>query len=388
VQTVYDYRLSLLEQQINQLRAEYNEAFAKRQLVVKEIEANSNKPIDKLPLQYIASFLKPKDLCSLASLCSRFRSELVKTGLIVPNLVIPNGTISASVMCRLSKRLCYYSVINLQLDARLSSNCHLLYFLSQNASRMQNLKSFCLTGHTVNDDLQLSLLTFFENLPPNTLQRLHLSGIRKLETLGKVIKSQAGSLLTLRIDYLATDHGTDVTADIMPVMPNIEFLWFDVADLSEAPVSLMLDVLSSIKHKEKLRTLYIPHVELLGDQDSFRPLLKTLMQFTGLNQCVLRFHGFYVPLEDIYELRNAFSHLPAFNISRNFVIAMKRWAPWWPKIADVWPASEYITGRAVFKEQIEFASMGCSADREWLRLSREEKDLWNQVVAPQVRKLF
>jgi len=253
---------------------------------------------------------------------------------------------------------------------------------------MQNLKSFCLTGHTVNDDLQLSLLTFFENLPPNTLQRLHLSGIRKLETLGKVIKSQAGSLITLRIDYLATDHGTDVTPDILPVMPNIEFLWFDVADLSEAPVSLMLDVLSSIKHKEKLRTLYIPHVELLGDQDSFRPLLKKLSQFTALNQCVLRFHGFYVPLEDIYELRRAFSHLPAFNISRNFVIAMKRWAPWWPKIADVWPAAEYITGRAVFKEQIEFASVGCSADREWLRLSREEKDLWNQVIAPQVQKLF
>jgi len=388
VQSVYDYRLSLLEQQINQLQSEYNEAFAKRQQVVKEIEANSNKPIDKLPLQHIASFLNPKDLCSLASLCSRFRAELVKTGLIVPNLVIPKGSIPASIMCRLSKKLCYSSIINLKLDSRLSSNGHLLYFLSQNASHMRNLRSFSLTGNTVNLDLQTSLLTFFDNLPPNTLQRLHLSGIRQLTTLGKVITSQAGSLRSLRIDYLATEHGTDVTPDILPVMPNIESLWFDVADLSEAPVSLMQHVLSSVINKAKLRTLYIPHVELLGDQDSFSALMKTLSLFTGLNQCVLRFHGFYIPLDEIYQLRRAFSHLPSFNISRNFVIAMEKWAPWWPKISEVWPSVEYITGRAVFKEQIEFQSLSCSADREWLKLPKEEKDLWNNVIAPKVVKLF
>jgi len=171
-------------------------------------------------------------------------------------------------------------------------------------------------------------------------------------------------------------------------MPNIEFLWFDVADLCEAPVSLIQALLSSIKNKAKLRSLYMPHVELLGEQDAFRALMKTLMEFKGLNQCVLRFHGFFAPLEDIYELRRAFSHLPAFNISRNFVIAMRRWAPWWPKISELWASTENITGRAVFKEQIEFVSLGRSADREWLRLPREEKELWNNVIAPQVEKLF
>jgi len=253
---------------------------------------------------------------------------------------------------------------------------------------MKNLQSFSLTGHTVHADLQNSLLMFFECLPPNTIKHLHLSGIRQLATLGQVISTQAGSLQSLRIDYLATEHGTDVNRDILPVMPNIEFLWFDVADLSEAPISLMQDILSSVKNKEKLRTLYIPHVELLGDHTAFRMLLKTLSKFTALDQCVLRFHGFYAPLEDVYELRRAFSHLPAFNISRNFVIAMKKWAPWWPKINDVWPSVDYITGRAVFKEQIEFMSLGCVADREWLRLPREDKELWNKVIAPQVANLF
>jgi len=253
---------------------------------------------------------------------------------------------------------------------------------------MQNLQSFSLTGNTVHADLQTSLLAFFDGLPTNCLSHLHLSGIRELATLGKVITSQAGSLKSLRIDYLATNHGTDVTPEILPVMPNIEFLWFDVADLSDAPVSLMQDLLSSIHNKQKLKTLYIPHVELLGDQESFRALLKTLSEFKSLSQCVLRFHGFYVPLADIYNLRKAFSHLPAFNISRNFVIAMTKWAPWWPKMADVWSSREYITGRAVFKEQIEFLSLGCTADREWLRLTREQKDMWNEVIAPQVAKLF
>jgi len=380
--------LSLLEQQIGQLRLEHTEAFAKRQLVVKQIELNSNKPIDNIPLQYIASFLKPKDVCNLAAVSSRFRSELVTGGLIMPTLLLTNGSTPASLVCRLAKNLQYSSIINLHLDARLQSNGHLLYFLAQNASNLVHLRSFSITGQTVNLDLQTSLLTFFSNLPVNTLHHLHLSGIRKLATVGKVISSQAGSLRSLRIDYLANNHGTDVTTDILPVMPNIEFLWFDVADLSEAPISVILDILNRICNKDKLRTLYIPHVELLGDQDSFRSLLKTLSEFRSFNQCVLRFHGFFVPLEDVYELRRTFSNLPAFNISRNFLIAMKTWAPWWPKISEVWSSQDRITGRAVFKEQIEFTSLGASADREWLRLPKAEKQLWNETIAPQVVTLF
>jgi len=387
-QSVYDYRLSLLEQQIRQLRVEHAEAFAKRQVVVKEIEANSNKPIDKIPLLHVATFLSPKDVSNLSIVCSRFRSELTDHGTFLPNLVVRNANATASRICRLVKSLSLSSIANLHLDARLESNGHLLYFLAQKASDMKHLRSFSLTNGTVNLDMQNSLTLFFENLPRDSLHSVHLSGIRQLQTIGKVVTSQSGSLRSLRVDYLATDHGKEVNFEILPPLPKIQFLWFDVADLSEAPISVISDILEKIENPNQLTTLYLPHVELLGDQNSFRNLANRLCKFPSLNQCVLRFHGFYVPVDEIYALRRAFEHLPAFNISRHFLIAMKKWAPWWPKITEVWKSREHVTGRAIFKEQIEFSSLGSSADREWLRLPRQEKRLWNEVIAPQVLKMF
>jgi len=387
-QKVVDYRLSLLEKQIEQLRDEHAREFAKRQLLVKEIQANSCNPIDKLPLPYIASFLTSKDTCSLSSACSHFRTELTTNGLIVPNIHIRKAEAKASMIARMVRDLECGSVINIRIDARLDSNAHLLYFLAQRASKLTNLCSFSITGITVNTDLQNSLLLFFENLPVNTIQELHMSGIRSLSTLGKVITPQAASLRSLRVDYLATGHGTEVTEEILPVMPNIERLYFDVADLSEAPVEILSNILRAIKDKGQLKTLYLPHVELIGEQESFMRLLKQVQELTGLKQVVLRLHALFIPLADVYELRRSLAHLPAFNISRQFLIALRGWAPWWPPIEKVWPSQSAVTGRTVFKEQIDFSSFGASGDREWLRLPRQDKNLWNNCIAPEIDRIY
>jgi len=387
-QKVVDYRLSLLEKQIEQLRDEHAREFSKRQVLVKEIQANSYNPIDKLPLSYIASFLTSADTCSLSSVCSHFRTELTTNGLIIPNLYIRKAEAKASSIAKLARDLECGSVISLRIDARLDSNAHLLYFLAQRASKLINLRSFSITGKTVNTDLQNSLLLFFENLPRDVLEELHMSGIRRLTTIGKVVTTQAASLRNLKIDYLASGHSTEVNSDILPIMPKIESLYFDVADLSEAPVSLLSGIFRAVQDKSQLKVVYLPHVELIGEQESFRRLLRELEEFTMLGQVVLRFHALFIPLEDIYDLRRSLAHLPAFNISRQFLIALEEWAPWWPPIEKVWASPSAVTGRTVYKEQIDFSSFGASGDREWLRLPRRDKDLWNNCIAPDVERFF
>jgi len=389
-QKVADYRLSLLESQIEELKAEHARAFAKRQLIVRAIQYNTCNPIDKLPLSHLASFLQPKDVCNLAAVCSSFREKLADNGVIMPNISITNNNITASAVCRFVMNLTCSSVVNLNIDARLRSNAHLLYFLSSKASALSNLCSFSITGGTVRQDIQNSLLSFFENLPMNTLQSLHISGITEIAIVGKLIRTQAGSLKSLQVDYLASGHGTDVDGLVLPVMPNLESLHFDVADLSEAPVSVLTELLEKIKNKKKLKNLYIPHVELLRDNETgFSTLLNLIgKEFPGLEQIVLRFHGLSLPLDEIYDLRRSLCRLPAFNISRNFLIAMDKWASWWPPIEKVWPKDTVITGRAVFREQIEFSSFGVPSDRAWLRLPRKEKEFWNDCITPGIERLF
>jgi len=389
-QKVADYRLSLLESQIEELKAEHARAFAKRQLIVRAIQSNTCSPIDKLPLSHLASFLQPKDVCTLASVCSSFREKLADNGVIMPNISLTNNSVSASAICRFVMNLTCSSVVNLNIDARLRSNAHLLYFIASKSSKLSNLRSFSITGGTVRADIQNSLISFFDNIPKDTLHCMHISGITEISIVGKLIRSQAGSLKSLRVDYLASGHGTDVDESILPEMPNLESLHFDVADLSEAPVSVLTDFLQKIKDKRKFKKLYIPHVELLRDKETgFSTLLNLISQeFPGLDQIVLRFHGLALPLEEIYDLRRSLARLPAFNISRNFLIAMNQWASWWPPIEKVWPKDTIITGRAVFREQIEFSSFGVPSDRAWLRLPRKDKDFWNDCVTPGIERLF
>ena len=113
-----------------------------------------------------------------------------------------------------------------------------------------------------------------------------------------------------------------------------------------------------------------------------------LKQFNRVNQLVVRFRHLPLSVNDIVSLRECFFALPAVCISDHFVVCQSTWCSWWPTLNEVWDRPDKITGLSVFREQIDFESLGTSANREWLKLSKEQKRLWTTKIAPKVMELY
>lgn len=235
-----------------------------------------------------------------------------------------------------------------------------------------------------------SIISFFARLPKDQLTHLHISGLPSLRLVGQAIESQKNSLCFLKVDYLRSKHGTTVDESVLPVLPNIRDIVFDVADLSEVKATHMVKFLQGIRNKEDVVTLYFPHVQILGNLEEIRPVIEELGrigEYGNIKQMVIRFHSLVLPLNEFYSLREKLAFLPACCLSRSFVVALDHWAAWWPPINEVWKDQQQLSGRSLFKEQIDFASLGVCADREWLRLGRGRKEFWNNKILPKIHAM-
>jgi len=129
-------------------------------------------------------------------------------------------------------------------------------------------------------------------------------------------------------------------------------------------------------------------MQIAGDSQQISALVSLLTEFDHATQFVLRFRHLPLAVRDIIHLREGLKALPAVCISNHFIVAMNTWAEWWPELSEVWDRPEKITGLAVFREQLDFDSMGSSATKEWLRLTADQKRVWNCEIAPMVQSLY
>jgi hypothetical protein len=171
-------------------------------------------------------------------------------------------------------------------------------------------------------------------------------------------------------------------------MPRLKSFVFDVADVVDLPIGILLDRLDAIEDKEAVEMIYLPHMQISGDSSRVNELVSLLKQFKNVQQLVVRFRHLPLSVKEIVALREAFDKLPAVCISDHFIVMLDTWASWWPQQNAIWDSPDKITGLSVFREQIDFESLGTTANREWLRLSRAQKDLWSKVIAPKVLGLY
>jgi hypothetical protein len=265
------------------------------------------------------------------------------------------------------------------------------FFVSRVSENLTSLRSFVFIGARVNEETTECFRSFFRKLPRDQLHHMHIAGLPSLQLAGLAIESQKNSLRQLRANYFVTGHGTTVDAAILPVLPKIKDLAFDVADLSEIKAEHMVKLLKGIENQAEVENLYLPHVQVLGNLDDLRPVVEELgriAKWKNIKQIVIRFHSLVLPLSEFLALREALEFLPACCLSRSFIVALEKWASWWPPITEMWKNKQQLTGRALFREQIDFGSLGICADREWLRLPRGRKDFWNKALLPTMHALL
>jgi hypothetical protein len=382
-----DFRLTLLDRQIAELTV------LKGQLELHKLKSN-RAFIERIPVLPIAQFLGPRDLLHLSLVSRHFKESLTHHNqTVLPHLQATNRkAASSSIRGFLLHRLCLASVESIHLNIHKNeAAAHFLRFLAQVAPGLVNLRSFSLVGGAASGDVPESCEAFFARLPKDKLEAMHLSGLPSLEKVGRAISSQKGTLRKVKIDYLCANHGTSVDEEVLPVIPRLEEMVMDVADLSEVKAEVMIRFLKGIKDKSKVKTLYFPHVQILGTVEESKTVveeIKSIATYQYINQIVFRFHSLSLPLTEFYSLRESLSFLPACCLSKTFLVALDRWATWWPPIHEVWKLPSQVTARAVFKEQIDFGSLGTSSDREWLRLSRDKKIFWNTAILPKITKFW
>jgi len=195
-------------------------------------------------------------------------------------------------------------------------------------------------------------------------------------------------LENFKVDYFVNGHEREITPEFLPVMPNLRAIVYDVADVCEIPVELMNDRLQSIARKDLVTSIYLPHVQISGDSMKIKEFVQTVKLFSNVEQIVIRFRHLALSVSEIVSLRESFARLPACCISDHFVVVQKQWCHWWPALPDIWDRPERITGLSVFREQIDFDSLGTSATREWLKLSNEQKELWSTTIVSHIVELF
>ena len=386
---ILEFRLNLIDKQLAALSSI-------RDQLQEEKKKNVRSVIDSLPFAAISSFLSAREVGVLSMVCRNFKAALSHNEQnIVPHISASNrracGTAIRNFVC---VKLCLASVESLELNIGKSGEAasHFLLYLSRLAGRLTSLRRFSLVGGAAWGHVAESTDIFFANLPRNSLTEIHLSGLPTLAQVGRVLTSQKDSLVAVKVDYLCANHGTTVDGSILPAMPKVQSIVFDVADLSEVKAEVFLHFLKQIKDPKKVTALYFPHVQILaGSVDELRSVveeIKTIAVHKSLVQLVLRFHSLCLPLSEIYALREALHFLPACCLSRTFLVALDQWAGWWPPIRDVWKLPAQVTARAVFKEQIDFGSLGTCGDREWLRLPKHRKLFWQSQILPNITSVW
>jgi hypothetical protein len=383
--------IALLEKYITKLALEKEELLKQRTSIVQQIQYYQmlSASIGRLPIAPVAQFLSASGVCNLGATSRHFQEQCAPDNkLLLVHLTTPKRELSLSEAESLVAGLAISMVESIVIEAKRCSGKALMQALSGRGSEMSSLKSVTISAAAETGDLINHVHSFMSAIPKNQLQSIHLSGLRSLAHVSSLIANQSLSIERFKVDYFVNGHEKDIHSLIIPVMPRLKSFVFDVADVVDLPIGILLDRLNAIEDKEAVEMIYLPHMQISGDSSRVNELVSLLKQFKNVQQLVVRFRHLPLSVRDIVALREAFDKLPAVCISDHFIVMLDTWASWWPQQNAIWDSPDKITGLSVFREQIDFESLGTTANREGLRLSRAQKDLWSKVIAPKVLGLY
>lgn len=396
--TVIEANISILEQSLQRLARQKEQLLIHRTLLVQQAEKVriSKCPIGKLPMESIVPYLSAVDVCNMSATCSLFhrkcKSECGET--LVSHITTPNDrTVSIADAIEMVDSICWPVVESIYIDAKRPSGKAFMEALAlkvtdSTTTILSSLRKLKISAAAQSGSFLKNVFTFVASLESNQLREIHLSGFLSIGHVASIYRGQANSLEKFKVDYFVNGHESEIVPDFLPIMPNLRSLVYDVADVTEIPVELLTQRLEAVENKALVEEIYLPHVQITGDAIRIRELIDTIKSFDNLNQLVIRFRHLPLSVREIVCFRETFSSLPACCISDHFVVIQKNWCSWWPSLPEVWDRADKITGLSVFREQIDFESLGTSATREWLKLTGEQKNLWSTMIAPQVVDLY
>ena len=392
--SIVDSNIALLDLHLRNLTRQREQLLRQRTILAKQAERlNSRKShVARLPMESIAPFLRAVDVCNVSA-SSRLFHEKCKgddNQLILSHLVTPDRDLTNFDHARaLLNSIRVSTVETLFIDAKKQSGRLLMEALaSLGGTHFTSLVSLRVSAAAQSGNFLECLFRFVGQLPPNQLKSLHLSGFLAIRHVANLTQNQTVSLERFQVDYFVNGHEREIISDYLPIMPNLRFLVYDVADVCDVPVELMIDRLQSIARKDLVTSIYLPHVQISGDSVKIKELIKIVKLFSNVEQMVIRFRHLPLSVSEIVSLRESFAKLPACCISDHFVVLQQKWCSWWPSLPEVWDRPDRITGLSVFREQIDFDSLGTSATREWLKLSNDQKELWSTTIASRVMELY
>jgi len=394
-QRTLEQHISLIDQQIERLVCERDKLIQDKIQLVQEIERRCMREsaLGQVPVEYIVQFCEDIDVSRFSKAswyCKQASSD--SAGLaIVPHIGKHfNKHASEEAMWFLARNLCGGSVKTLSLDARSEVATYFLEGLIKEGKMLSGVEEISINAAADSGAfVDLVSTLFINHIPFHTVKRLHLQGLRSIASVGVILSTQNFALEHLKVDYFVSGHENDILEEELPTMPRIRSLVYDVADVTELNAGLLYKRLTEIEDLPSVERIYLPHVQISGDSADIVRVVLLLELLSGTSQIVLRFSHLPFSVKEIVGLRTrTLSHLPAVCISDHFIVAMSSWADWWPKMTEVWPSPSRITGLSVFREQIDFEALGTNAVREWLRLSKKKKAMWESMIAPHVSKLY
>jgi len=357
---------------------------ARRSWTVREPQDN----LSSVPVECLSQFLDVSDMYNLSATCKEVYAQCrpASTRIVISHLTTPTEYMSFEEAELLIESICLSMVETLFIDAKKSSGRALLGAICNRGNEFKSLKSLRVSAAAETGDFLINLERLMLSLPRSQIESIHFSGFRSISLVSRLIACQRLSIEQFKVDYFVNGHETDV--EDIPIMPRLRSFVFDVADVVHLPVSQISKVLQSIVNRNEVDTIYLPHMQISGQSHEIVEFIELVKSFKKVRQLVIRFRRLPLSVREIVKLREAFEALPAVCISDHFIVMLDTWASWWPKQSTIWSSPEKITGLSVFREQIDFESLGTSANREWLRLTREQKNLWSRTIAPNVVKLY
>jgi hypothetical protein len=387
IESHIEYLDELIEKLVNQRNALVDQRY-------KIVQANQDIAmariaLGKLPISAIAPFLAADDFGRLSTISRHFNASCAPGGkYLVAHLGTPK-TMSDKDLLLMLRGLHFGAVETLCIDLKRSTGKKLMNMLSIYGQQFHSLRSLKINASAECGSFITDLYTFMEGLPFHQLKSLYLSGFRSLDTVGRILSGQSLSIENFQVDYYVNGHERDLESHFLPPMPSLRSLVYDVADVTDLPANLLAQRLQQIQDKRALRTLYLPHMQISGSASEIVALIELIKsEFFYLDQLVIRFRKLPLSVKDIIHLRESFSKLPAVCISDHFVVCQSSWCSWWPSLKEVWSGVDMITGVSVFREQIDFESLGTDPVSEWDKLSAEQKAFWSGQIVNQVTNLY
>ena len=388
---VIELGLEVVESHLEWLARERNLLLQRRTCLVQKIQQMHmlTSSVGKLPFATITQFLPLTDFCSLRTTSQHFKAMCeTENQLLLAHIGSPKASLSTDDACAFVARLCLPMVQSLVIDAKRFSGKAILKALVPHASALRSLTSLRVSAAAETGEFLADLFAFMEGLPACQLTSVHFSGLRSIAHVGTLVERQALSIERFKVDYFVNGHEKDIAAQYLPVMPRLRAFTYDVADLTDLPIDLISATLSAVERKELVESIYMPHMQISGDTTRVLRFVSLLKQFSSCKQLVVRFRHLPLSIGDIVGLREAFASLPAVCISDHFVVCQSTWCTWWPSLTEVWREANEITGISVFREQIDFESLGTSAQQEWVKLSEDQRRLWTDRIAPNIYDLY